>query len=85
MAGFGDFFRNKIVLLGDANPDTSADKFIVPGEHEPIPGIYIHASAIYTLSQAPLYQLSCVGGTRLFPSRFCIEEGKSLTLLVAWI
>jgi CHASE2 domain-containing sensor protein len=61
MAGFGDFFRNKIVLLGDANPDTSADKFIVPGEHEPIPGIYIHASAIYTLSQAPLYQLSWRG------------------------
>jgi len=58
VAGFKDFFRNKIVLLGDANPDASADKFIVPGEHEPIPGIYIHASAIYTMSRAPLYQLS---------------------------
>jgi hypothetical protein len=58
VAGFGDFFRNKIVLLGDANADKSADKFIVPGEHEPIPGVYIHASAIYTLSQAPLFQLS---------------------------
>jgi CHASE2 domain-containing sensor protein len=61
MAESRDLFRNKIVLLGDANPDFSSDKFIVPGESEPIPGIYIHASAIYTLANAPLYQLSGIG------------------------
>jgi CHASE2 domain-containing sensor protein len=57
----GGFFRKKIVLLGDANPETSPDKFIVPGQAEPIPGIYIHASAIYTLLKAPLYELTETG------------------------
>lgn len=62
MAEFGNYFRNKIVLLGDVNPETSTDKFIVPGQKEPIPGVYIHASAIYTLSQAPLYEFNKWGG-----------------------
>jgi CHASE2 domain-containing sensor protein len=61
IATSGDFFKNNIALLGDADPDQSADKFNVPGVHEPVPGIYIHASAIYTLLRAPLYTLTEFG------------------------
>lgn len=74
----GNLFRDRIVLLGDANPEKSADKFIVPGEGEPVPGIYIHASAIYTLAQAPLYEPSPWG-------RFLIDLAlAALVILPIW-
>jgi CHASE2 domain len=73
---FPDFFETKIVLVGDANPDSSADKFVVPGEPEPVPGIYIQASAIYTLSQAPLYELTDLG-------RWVVDLGLAFLVIVA--
>jgi hypothetical protein len=50
----GEFVRGKVVLLGDTSLDQGADTFVVPGEGEPIAGVYVNASAAYTLAMAPL-------------------------------
>jgi hypothetical protein len=49
---------NKIVLIGRATPGEAPDAFTTAASDEPIPGIYIHAAAVYTLMEAPLYELS---------------------------
>jgi CHASE2 domain-containing sensor protein len=51
-------FEDKIVLIGDATLGEAADTFVVPGRQEPVPGIFLHASAAYTLIKAPLYDLT---------------------------
>jgi CHASE2 domain-containing sensor protein len=51
----------KIVLIGKATPGQAADEFNVPGRGTPVPGIYLHAAASYTLLQAPLYRLTHAG------------------------
>jgi hypothetical protein len=50
--------RNKIVLIGRATPGESPDAFTTTASDEPIPGVYIHAAAVYTLMEAPLWELS---------------------------
>jgi CHASE2 domain-containing sensor protein len=47
-----------VVLLGDARPSDPSDTFRVPGWFWSLdmPGVYLHACAVYTLWQAPLYQ-----------------------------
>ena len=50
--------HNKIVLIGRATPGEAPDAFTTAASDEPIPGIYIHAAAVYTLMEAPLYELS---------------------------
>jgi CHASE2 domain-containing sensor protein len=52
-----DLIKRSVVLVGDASEEAS-DKVSVPARLDPVPGIYIHASAIYTLSQAPLYRFT---------------------------
>lgn len=57
-------FAGKLVLLGDATWETadSGDTFIVPGRRrEPCPGVYIHACAVYSLINSPLYELTPFG------------------------
>jgi CHASE2 domain-containing sensor protein len=54
-------FRNKIIIIGDATPGTSPDAFVVDGRTEPVPGVYVHACAAYTLAVAPLYELKWQG------------------------
>lgn len=60
-------FCNKMVLLGDATPFKGADTAAVPGVEEPVPGVYVHACAAYTLVHAPLWELKpAVGLTIAF-------------------
>ena len=53
----------KIVLAGDATVDKATDLVDVPGRPElgPVPGVYLHACAAYTLARAPLYELRWQG------------------------
>jgi hypothetical protein len=50
--------HNNIVLIGRATPGEAPDAFTTAASDEPIPGIYIHAAAVYTLMEARLYELS---------------------------
>jgi hypothetical protein len=43
-----------MIILGDATRFT--DPFIVPGRERPIGGVYLEASAAYTLAIEPLYE-----------------------------
>lgn len=56
-----DELRNSIVLLGRATPGETTDVFGVGGFPEPVPGVYIHAAAIETLTRSPLYFPSTLG------------------------
>jgi CHASE2 domain-containing sensor protein len=55
--------RDKIVLFGRGKLNNDGDRFTVEGFKQQVPGIYIHASAAYTLHNARLYELT--SGTRL--------------------
>ncbi|HJY87113.1 MAG TPA: CHASE2 domain-containing protein [Candidatus Acidoferrales bacterium] len=44
-----------VVLVGDVRSPEPSDEFRVPGQLDQVPGVYVHACAIYTLTQAPLY------------------------------
>lgn len=50
--------EGKMVLIGDGTRHEATDTFSVPGRIEPIPGIYLHACAAYTLIKAPLYEFT---------------------------
>lgn len=51
-----DRFRGKMVLLGDAT--NSEDRFIVPGQPDPVAGVYVLACAAYTLGEEPLFEFN---------------------------
>lgn len=53
--------QGKIVILGRATPGQTTDVFNIAGFSEPVPGVYIHAAAVETLLQSPLYFLSAWG------------------------
>lgn len=46
----------KIVLLGDVKSAPISDAFVVPGDEDPVPGVYLHACAAATLIDQPLYE-----------------------------
>jgi CHASE2 domain-containing sensor protein len=48
-------FTGRMVLLGGAS--RSYDNYVVPGRTDAIPGVYVLASAAYTLAREPLYEL----------------------------
>jgi CHASE2 domain-containing sensor protein len=54
------YLRNKIVLLGAANPDLPKDRmFTVAGlSRQCYPGVYFHAAAAFTLATRPLRALT---------------------------
>lgn len=52
-----DKFQNKLVIIGDGNVGGAVDKFVIPGSIEAVPGVYLHASAVYTQSVEPFYEL----------------------------
>jgi CHASE2 domain-containing sensor protein len=56
IAESGKIFRDKVVLIGDVTDSDSHDHFYVPGHTEPIPGVFLIASATYTLAIEPLYE-----------------------------
>jgi CHASE2 domain-containing sensor protein len=62
----GHLLRGKIVLLGDGVPGNAGDDFEIAGREQHVPGIYLHACAAHTLSNAPLYELT-------LPSRLGID------------
>ena len=49
------------MIFGDATRGQAEDTFIVPGRREPVPGVLIHACAVYTLLKEPLYVLTMAG------------------------
>ena len=53
--------EGRIVLIGDATIGKATDTFVVPAREKPYPGIFVHASAAYTLIKEPLYHLTPVG------------------------
>ncbi|APA84089.1 CHASE2 domain-containing protein [Paraburkholderia sprentiae WSM5005] len=62
-ANIPHYFKGKIVLLGDINPDNprvidSTDRFFAPGRKEEQPGVLYHASAAYTFGFAPIYEFN---------------------------
>ncbi len=52
--------RDKAVLIGDGTLYAARDSIIVPlaGQSKPVPGIYLHATAAYTLIKSPIYELT---------------------------
>ena len=57
----GRLLANKIVLVGDGTLGKGSDTFVIPGQSQPIPGVYLHACAAYTLTKMPLYELNGIG------------------------
>jgi CHASE2 domain-containing sensor protein len=53
--------EGRFVLLGDSEASHSGDRFLLPGYDRPVKGVFAHASAIYTLTQAPLFELTPQG------------------------
>jgi CHASE2 domain-containing sensor protein len=68
-------FQGKIVLLGDAALNQATDTFVVPGRDQPVPGVFLHASAAYTLLKEPLYEVTHRG-------RILIDVLLSATVLL---
>lgn len=53
----GQRIRNKFVIIGDGTIGQACDTFLVPGRLVPVPGVYLHASGVYTLTVEPFYEL----------------------------
>lgn len=52
--------KGKLVLVGDASLNHQ-DLHSVPDRRQPVPGVFIHASAAWTLRHAPIYELTPAG------------------------
>lgn len=61
LSKYENILQGKLVLIGRATPEQTSDQFVVPGRGEPVQGVYIHASAAYTLLEAPLYRMTEFG------------------------
>ncbi len=53
--------RDRVVLLGRAETGRTTDVFTVPTQAEPLAGVYVHAAAVYTLTDAPLFRPTHAG------------------------
>lgn len=69
-----DKFRGKVVVLGDGTLERSQDPFVVVGRSQPVSGVFLHAVAIYTLTDEPLYQFTHLG-------RVVVDFGIALLIL----
>jgi CHASE2 domain-containing sensor protein len=56
-----ELLEGKIVLIGRGTPGETGDMFSVPDRGAPVPGVYIHAAAVVTLLDSPLYTFSKYG------------------------
>jgi CHASE2 domain-containing sensor protein len=52
--------KGKRVLIGDGSLNHQ-DLHSVPNRRQPVPGVFIHASAAWTLRYAPIYELTSAG------------------------
>lgn len=50
-----DKFHERFVLLGDGKLTRAQDPFVVVGRTTPVTGVFLHATALYTLVSEPLY------------------------------
>jgi CHASE2 domain-containing sensor protein len=57
-AELGARLKNKMVIVGDARSSESHDTAIIPGEPEPVSGVFVQACATYTLIRGHLYVLN---------------------------
>lgn len=48
-------FENKLVIIGNTQRGM-ADCFVVPGQTSPVAGAYLHASAVYSLVDEPVFK-----------------------------
>jgi|SRR5215213_1710576 len=53
---FKERFRNKLVLIGRITE--ARDRIRVVGRNPDVPGVLLHASAVYTLVESPLFELT---------------------------
>ena len=60
---------NRIVILGNAQWETTPDKYPIPYPLPPwqkeVPGIFFHASGVYTLIKGPLHEITPLSRTTL--------------------
>lgn len=56
-----DKFHDRVVILGDGKLERAQDPFVVVSRNRPVPGVFLHAAAFYTLSDEPLYQFTHTG------------------------
>src|ERR1700752_71369 len=49
-------FENKLVLVGNTQRGKFTDPFVVAGRRDPVAGVYLHASATYSLVDEPIYK-----------------------------
>ena len=50
--------KNKLVIVGDVRSSESRDTAVIPGEAEPVSGIYAQACAVCTLTRGHLYVMN---------------------------
>jgi CHASE2 domain-containing sensor protein len=50
-------FEGKLVIIGNAQRGKASDCFVVVGRQRPVTGSHIHASAVYSLVDEPVYKL----------------------------
>jgi CHASE2 domain-containing sensor protein len=79
-----DRIAGRIVLVGRAAPGRTTDQFNVPGRGMPVPGIFLHASAVYTLLQAPLYRLTHAGRVAADALAALLVFGPVFLLRIGW-
>jgi hypothetical protein len=74
--GWRRLIEDRVVLLGHASG--AEDRFVVPGHQDEgaIPGVFLHASAVQTLIDGPLYELTSRG--RLF-----VDVAVSIGIIMA--
>jgi len=49
-------FEDKLVIIGNAQRGKSSDEFVIIGRRKPIPGVFLNASAVYTLVDEPIFE-----------------------------
>jgi CHASE2 domain-containing sensor protein len=77
VSDLGWTLKDKAVLIGDGETSDARDTFPVPdlNHRRGIPGIFKHASGVYTLIKAPLYEMTTLG-------RLTADFALSLMVLV---
>jgi hypothetical protein len=71
-----DRFSDKFVLIGDVKAPMPGDQFVIPGRRDLIPGVVIHACAVHTLKNSPVFDLSVLG-------QIAIDLAFAVTVLAA--
>jgi hypothetical protein len=68
---------DKAVLIGDGSLYDARDSVIIPvqGQTKPVPGVYLHAAAAYTLIKSPIYEFTGL-------ARFLLDIVLALVVLI---